>query len=517
MKLLFMGIQKCLADESRTIIKLTDELLDFIGYTQEEITTKFNNKYNNLILPTDFSQIKSNFNLFLKEKKNFTLTYHILSNYGNSVFINEQASFLIEDGVEYILFSTSMAKLSLELDFFYKNMLDSLPNAIFLTDLNLNLIFANTKCFELFNFDKDNYVGKSCSICGTVNCDTDNCCIKRLQKGLPITYIDEYNNRSLQVNTSLLLDDNGEPFGYTSTSIDITDIKEVERKLRVSDTLFHLALPHITSGIWEYDFRNKTLTRLSGRLANFKIPVTSYDFPESFISLGIIHPDSHEDVRHLFKALDNGINEVLCEIKLIDNNNELRWFKLSFHNVFDDDNEVINAVGVTTDITSKKELEKNATRDFLTNLYNRAYATKTITEMLSQYTYNVKAMLLVDIDDFKNINDAYGHLFGDQFLITIANTFLSIFDENDIVCRLGGDEFFIYMDNTTKDSAIEKAKLVLKEVKTAFAPKIPITSVSIGIAFVENEDVSFNELYDRSDRALYVAKENGKNQFVVFE
>ncbi|MEG0734101.1 GGDEF domain-containing protein, partial [Anaerorhabdus sp.] len=122
------------------------------------------------------------------------------------------------------------------------------------------------------------------------------------------------------------------------------------------------------------------------------------------------------------------------------------------------------------------------------------------------------ALLMLDIDDFKDVNDRYGHAEGDRVLGEVAIELKERFRSRDIVGRVGGDEFTILMtDIPSKDVAIKKAEELCSAIRNRRFTKCEIT-VSIGIAFA-NDEKSFNEIYNEADEALYQAKNNGKNQF----
>ncbi len=152
----------------------------------------------------------------------------------------------------------------------------------------------------------------------------------------------------------------------------------------------------------------------------------------------------------------------------------------------------------------------NYLRDELTKLYNRYGLNRNINN--KQFQGIDSYLLMVDIDDFKKINDTYGHAEGDVVLIKLADTLkLCLGDEN--VARIGGEEFvgFIEKDETTIDSKLDN---ILKEVSKIKVDNKALT-VSIGVSLL-NHDSIFNDSKDYADKALYKAKNNGKNQYVFY-
>jgi diguanylate cyclase (GGDEF)-like protein len=126
-------------------------------------------------------------------------------------------------------------------------------------------------------------------------------------------------------------------------------------------------------------------------------------------------------------------------------------------------------------------------------------------------------LLIMDIDDFKNINDSFGHLFGDQVIKKVADTLKINIGHRGIVGRFGGDEFFALVDGIeTRDALKTMLKTVVKELMTAFDPKCKITT-SIGVSQYPKDGENFEVLFGKADKALYIAKEKGKNRHIIYD
>lgn len=163
-------------------------------------------------------------------------------------------------------------------------------------------------------------------------------------------------------------------------------------------------------------------------------------------------------------------------------------------------------------------LEKTSTLDPLTRTFNRRALDKYLGTLCELKGRTPKStILLVDIDDFKKVNDAYGHLAGDRVLIFVAKLINSILREGDKVFRFGGEEFLILLNRCDQTSAVNIAKRVLEGVRSNTLlyknDQIKIT-LSIGSAQLKEED-NYESLIQRADKALYQAKSNGKDQFVA--
>ena len=182
-------------------------------------------------------------------------------------------------------------------------------------------------------------------------------------------------------------------------------------------------------------------------------------------------------------------------------------------------------IGFSTDITElyelKEQFRKQANTDELTGLYNRRYFFEHAVRELSRakrHKLNL-AVISIDVDHFKEINDKYGHPIGDKVLIELGNNILPSLRKEDILARIGGEEFSIILPNTS----LEQAKVVAQRICHADndylvnEPNVEKTKiqVSVGLVSMTETDIDFDALFIRADKALYKAKNSGRNQVHV--
>jgi len=161
-----------------------------------------------------------------------------------------------------------------------------------------------------------------------------------------------------------------------------------------------------------------------------------------------------------------------------------------------------------------EKIQLLAITDYLTTLYNRSYLDKQIEKSLDEDSLG--SILLFDIDNFKKVNDTYGHNVGDKILIQIANILKLNIRDGDIPARWGGEELTLYLPRVDTDIAVRIAERVVKNVENHTEPKV---TVSCGVATWRAKDdqkPSNSLLIKQADQALYAAKDNGKNQVMVF-
>ncbi|HHX13428.1 MAG TPA: sensor domain-containing diguanylate cyclase [Clostridiales bacterium] len=178
------------------------------------------------------------------------------------------------------------------------------------------------------------------------------------------------------------------------------------------------------------------------------------------------------------------------------------------------------AVGVVMGFifSARQKLIEKSRTDALTGIYNRAGGTHAITSILKNNLYKGGAFIIMDLDNFKSVNDVLGHQMGDEVLVTTAAILKNSIRETDIVARLGGDEFMLYLPFESSSDFLEKK---LEEIRIKMNREIKdaegsvTVSSSIGVSFY-NKGKSFDSLYKEADEALYQSKENGKNQITIY-
>ncbi|MBN1170699.1 MAG: diguanylate cyclase [Micromonosporaceae bacterium] len=166
------------------------------------------------------------------------------------------------------------------------------------------------------------------------------------------------------------------------------------------------------------------------------------------------------------------------------------------------------------------EVENAATYDGLTGLFNRRYFFDFGEHRMATWRRDERpiAAVMIDVDHFKNVNDTYGHAVGDEVIKEIAHRLSATLRESDIVGRYGGEEFAVLLPETTEDMALVAAHRMRREISAepiaTRAGELPIT-VSVGLAFPDKPSSQLSDLLRAADKALYVAKRNGRNQVVV--
>ena len=181
-----------------------------------------------------------------------------------------------------------------------------------------------------------------------------------------------------------------------------------------------------------------------------------------------------------------------------------------------------NTLGVKRRLQSSRDEQKawetRSQIDEMTSLFNKMTVEKLITKTLTEREDGLHALMVIDIDNFKSVNDVYGHTMGDHVISVVAGVISSQFRGTDYVGRIGGDEFSILMaDIPSPEIALIKAENLVKLIKYKENLSIPDNiSISVGMAFSSTADRSYDELAAKADQALYVSKKAGKGRYSVY-
>ena len=231
----------------------------------------------------------------------------------------------------------------------------------------------------------------------------------------------------------------------------------------------------------------------------------------------------HKKAKELVTQIVEPLKNMILVTKNIGENNSISFDKQS--NIIELDELNKNFVQLISELDSKtKKLideeaqiiyqRKLAVTDSLTGCYNRRF----LEEFSNEYLKTVKrenyslSLMMIDIDDFKKINDSCGHDIGDKVLVDFSKMVRDCIRANDMFVRLGGDEFLILLLHTNIENSSVVAQKILDKVKD-YDEKCKFT-VSIGISQIQETDNNINEMMKRADISLYKAKNEGKNKFV---
>ena len=246
----------------------------------------------------------------------------------------------------------------------------------------------------------------------------------------------------------------------------------------------------------------------------------------SILSSQVIHPEDVDGARIAIGNVLKNYKSDNYEVRIRHEDGHYFTFAVTLIPIFDSKNNLTYVMGYMDDITEQKSkmeyLQQKTQIDALTKIYNKETTRNLIESYLMSAESKVvmNAMIAVDVDNFKGVNDDFGHLFGDKVIVELASSLKSIFRESDIVGRFGGDEFTVYLKNVPSSAfVIERSKAIIESFSRQYKNehKVQNISASVGIALHKGEATSFDVLYKRADVALYHAKNSGKSLIHMYE
>lgn len=233
----------------------------------------------------------------------------------------------------------------------------------------------------------------------------------------------------------------------------------------------------------------------------------------------IINPDYIEN-----EFIVEGRSQIYLELRILDAEGEYTWVSVYFtreqkvDDAYDDSSEYILCLvqSIQERKLTEDRLKLEAERDPLTQLYNKMTTRSLIEECLEKNPQAQHALIIIDIDNFKTINDTRGHVVGDQILLAFANELSRNFRESDILGRVGGDEFVVLIKNIQSIALVcdklQRFSSAFKKygIDNGFPGRL---STSIGVSVFSKDGATYEELFKKADAALYEAKRNGKDQY----
>jgi len=304
---------------------------------------------------------------------------------------------------------------------------------------------------------------------------------------------------------------------------DITERKRAEESLRQSEEKYRTILENIQEGYFEVD--------LAGNVTFFNDPVCEIFgyLKEELMRLNYKAFTSEGTAKQVFTAFyrvyKTGEATKEFDWQIIRKDGANKYIEASVSLQKDASGKPMGFKGIIRDITERKEMHKQlnhmATHDALTGLPNRMLFMDRLQVALAQSKRNKNklAVMMLDLDHFKDVNDNLGHMVGDKLLKEIGERLTGLLRHNDTVARLGGDEFVILLSDLEKmEYAAGVAKVISKSLQNPFllADQEIISNASIGIALYPDDGDDVESLLKKSDMAMYSVKTRGRNSYQFF-
>lgn len=274
--------------------------------------------------------------------------------------------------------------------------------------------------------------------------------------------------------------------------------------------------------IYEYNVRDQKVTTISGSSEHYQ-RTKAKEENQKFVLLDDLHPDDRkafiECCRGVYGSDESGYMEARIMV-----DDEYHWISLTTRVLRNRAGEVVSVIGKISDINSQKQeelrLQAQAMQDSMTGLLNRAAfreQSQKLLELATQRQDKTPAMIIVDIDKFKQINDHYGHLYGDTVIVSMADALRTVFGSDAAIGRFGGDEFTVFLLHADKEDLEDK----ILQLREAYSRDIAETedgrkvTCSVGASRYGVDGATVEEMLKSADSALYYIKENGRDGYAI--
>ena len=287
------------------------------------------------------------------------------------------------------------------------------------------------------------------------------------------------------------------------------DRKELEDELLLLNEQYSM-LEEVTDDVpFEYDVKGKRFRIPHKYHINGRLQKDDQDYMEIEKWLAFIHKDEQTLYREVIQNASeremSGSFDYRMNTALGGGIPQYCWYRTVYRRSYD----------ISSDRKIQEQLSEEMRRDPLTHLYNKVATGEEAERILKEYPEGTHVLFLIDIDNFKSINDTFGHTVGDTVISDIASALEEQFPDHKLVGRVGGDEFLVLMDNTTLKQAEQKAKELCRhgEKKLVGDDAVIHVTMSVGLAVSGQDGNCYTELFDQADRAMYAIKRSGKSNY----
>ena len=320
-------------------------------------------------------------------------------------------------------------------------------------------------------------------------------------------------------------------FAFAMLFITISHLLHHTAVIELTNDRFRMASSQSHAIVFDYDFQKQHLA-LNGSL-KFIMPDArdSYNGEEINHKLAkLVHESDHSIIQALKDLRDDNTSSITREMRVLCADGDYYWHRITGTVIRDANGKALRLVGnfvnVEDEVAKQLQLKQKAEIDPLSGLLNKGAFTSYVSELLAKSTdENLYAFYIIDLDNFKKVNDTLGHIVGDRVISDVSQKLCTVFSENDFVGRIGGDEFAAFLKLSGSglqigrkiiEAKAQAACALIHEVYSDGQNEVTITA-SIGVALYPQNGKRFDELYKKADSVLYTSKNGGKNQYTICE
>lgn len=514
-------------------------MFKIFGATQDEFEMHYGFRFSSIVEDSEKYDILQK----LREEKDICeMEFHTRRIDGELRLLYYRGSTVIENGrpVQYAIITdiTDIRQTNNALREYQSSLsvlTDTIPGGVatFIQDTNFTLMNINDGFFTLCGYTREEFEGKFDNRLRRIMNDNDFMSVRRtltnqvkVQGFIEVQFPIRHKNGSelwLLMRGSPTKNENG-CYAYQVVILDISAQRRAMEDLEKERERYRIMAAITADILFEYDVKNKKFTSFIVNNGNANLSLDNSEVLPCLKSKKFIHKEDGEIIDKLIGFLEVGKDSFYEELRTDFNYDDYIWVAVDGKTVFSQSGKPLRVVGRVTNINEKKKSTENliftAQRDLLTGLYNKIITQNEVEKFIhSDEAQGISALMIIDMDNFKGVNDNFGHLFGDTVLKSVTSKMKKVFRSQDIVGRVGGDEFVVFMKNV---NSVEMVKTKAEQVADAFRNTYTSGDVtcdissSIGITIFPEAGKTYEELFEKADKALYKAKIEGKNRFYIY-
>lgn len=305
-------------------------------------------------------------------------------------------------------------------------------------------------------------------------------------------------------------------------AIDISDRKEAQLRLRVSQQRYKAVVEQSNSVVFEYNIKTHDYYITNNFYEQFNLSGNSADVFAVFMKQHRLHGEDKLKFEQMISDAYSRCGFREEELRIIDASKKYTWYSMKITSLSDAGSMPTRIIGNLANIDAIKkstlELEVQAQTDILTNCYNRETSLALIRRLIENETEDtLSAIIVIDIDRFREINDSCGHEVGDELLRLTARMLKGQVRASDIVGRIGDDEFIVFLRGCSAVSQIvAKVESFIDGAHKLNAKGYNKATLSIGAAMYPTNSRDYDSLYDMADKAVYISKTTGCDRYTLY-
>lgn len=416
------------------------------------------------------------------------------------------------------------------------DLLDETYQLIQVSDLDFNMLYANLPARSFTGHPERPYKGQKCYqyMMGV----EEQCpyCPMRQMEGKDTCTTEVDNGEQVFTAKTKLIQWEGKP-AFVEYATDVTTIRRAQQIFESQVRMLMASIPD-AQGVFHFDLTANSLFSTNGVSTNLDQFENQVPVDQTINLIASFIPDDKMKAEFLAQfsrealiaAYHSGKTELNQKLLSYYADKSIRWTRMTCRLIMNPNNGDLEAILYGMDISREQAYEERiaqaeqenetllerSKRDLLTGLYTKTAFAELVQDAFDNGSHTA-AVIFLDLDHFKDVNDTFGYLRGDQVLRSTARTLQRIFDTESYISRFGGDEFCIYFPGCTPadlTAKLEEAERVLTKTITKEETTITVTA-SIGASYCDTPVKDFTVLLENADQALYDAKRNGRNQYCI--